>query len=69
MKLQEYIINDIKPVDSSSKVSDLQSLFNQLTYSHIPVKDQNGVFVGVLFETDVHCFDGNKSVGEFFICS
>ncbi len=65
MKLQEYIINDIKPVESTSKVSDLQSLFNQLTYSHIPVNDSNGVFMGVLFETDVHCFDSNKTVNEY----
>lgn len=65
MKLQEYIINDIKPVESSSKIADLQLLFNQLTYSHIPVKDINGVFAGVLFETDVHCFDGSKPVSEY----
>ncbi|TWO33750.1 CBS domain-containing protein [Seonamhaeicola sediminis] len=65
MKLSEYIINDIKPVDSNSKVSDLQSLFNQLTYSHIPVKDTHDVFVGLLFETDVHCFDSNKLVSDY----
>lgn len=65
MKLSEYIINDIKPVDSASKVADLQVLFNQLTYSHIPVKDSNGVFMGVLFETDVHCFESDKPVSEY----
>ncbi|WP_282133977.1 CBS domain-containing protein [Seonamhaeicola maritimus] len=65
MKLSEFIINDIKPVESTSKVSDLQSLFNQLTYSHIPVKDANGVFMGVFFETDVHCFDSDKPASEY----
>ncbi|TXG38342.1 CBS domain-containing protein [Seonamhaeicola maritimus] len=65
MKLSEFIINDIKPVESTSKVSDLQSLFNQLTYSHIPIKDANGVFMGAFFETDVHCFDSNKPANEY----
>ncbi|WP_248724217.1 CBS domain-containing protein [Seonamhaeicola sp. ML3] len=65
MKLSQYIINDIKPVDSSSKVGDLQALFNQLTYSHIPVKDTNGYFMGLLFETDVHCFESDKPVSEY----
>ncbi|WP_406684984.1 CBS domain-containing protein [Seonamhaeicola sp. MEBiC1930] len=65
MKLREFIINDIKPVGSNSQVSDLQLLFNQLTYSHIPIKDANGVFIGVLYEADVHCFDSAKSVSEY----
>lgn len=69
MKLQEFIINDIKPIESTSKVEDLQLLFNQLTYSHIPVNDANGVFMGVLFETDVHCFDSNKSISEYLYAS
>lgn len=65
MRLSEFIINDIKPLNSSSKISDLQMLFNQLTYSHIPVQDDNGVFLGSFFETDAHCFDGNKLLSEF----
>ena len=65
MKLSEYIINDIKPLNSQSKVSDLQLLFNQLTYSHIPIKDENGIFLGTFFEADAHCFDGNKSISEY----
>lgn len=38
MNLSEYIINDIKPLNFKDKISDLQLLFNQLTYSHIPIK-------------------------------
>lgn len=64
MRLSEFIINDIKPVSSKHKVSELQELFNQLTYSHIPIKDENDVFVGCFFETDVHCFDNNKNINE-----
>ena len=65
MKLLEYIINDIKPLSSTSKISELQLLFNQLTYSHIPIKDENGVFLGTFFETDAHCFDSEKPISEY----
>lgn len=65
MKLSEYIINDIKPLNNTSNVSDLQMLFNQLTYSHIPIKDENGAFLGTFFETDAHCFESNKPISEY----
>ncbi|GAA3602115.1 CBS domain-containing protein [Flavivirga amylovorans] len=74
MKLSEYIINDIKPLHSNSKISELQLLFNQLTYSHIPIKDEDDTFLGTFFETDVHCFESNKlisdhlhSIEDFFV--
>lgn len=65
MKLSELVINDIKPVKNSDKISDLQQLFNQLIYSHIPVVDGNNEYIGCLFETDVHCFDGNKNITDY----
>ena len=65
MRLSEFIINDIKPLNSDSKISDLQQLFNQLTYSHIPIKDNNDVFIGTFFETDVHCFDADKPLSAY----
>lgn len=65
MKLSEYIINDIKPLNSHSKIRELQLLFNQLTYSHIPIKDENGVFLGTFFETDAHCFESDKPISEY----
>lgn len=65
MRLLDFIINDIQPVKIDSKIRDIQGLFNQLTYTHIPVQDLNGNYVGCMFETDVHCFDGNKPLSEF----
>lgn len=65
MKLSEFIINDIKPLNNSSKISDLQLLFNQLTYSHIPVKDENDTYLGSFSETDAHCFESNKLLSEY----
>ncbi|GAA4268525.1 CBS domain-containing protein [Hyunsoonleella aestuarii] len=65
MKLSDLIINDVKPINDNNKVSDLQLLFNQLTYSHIPIKNDNNEFIGSLFETDVHCFEGQKPIIDY----
>lgn len=61
MPLREYIINDIKPLNINDKVSDLQLLFNELTYSHIPI-ESNGNYMGCISETDAHCFESEKSI-------
>ena len=64
MPLSEYIINDIKPFATTDKIKDVQEVFNQLTYSHIPVKKE-GVFVGCISENDVHCFDSDKTLEDY----
>ncbi|GGW67452.1 CBS domain protein [Winogradskyella epiphytica] len=63
MDLQNYIINDVKPVSITGKVSDLKLLFNQLTYSHIPI-EKDGVYMGCISETDAHCFEGAKIIND-----
>lgn len=65
MNLSEYIINDVKTLDFSSKIRDVQILFNQLTYSHIPVEDEKQNYIGCLSETDAHCFDSKKTLGDY----
>ncbi len=64
MPLSEYIINDIKPVAVTDKIKDVQELFNQLTYSHIPVH-KDDVFIGCLSETDAHCFESDKTLQDY----
>lgn len=64
MNLSEYILNDIKPLSSTDKISDLQLLFNQLTYSHIPIKNQDGVYIGCVSENDVHCFKSTEVISD-----
>lgn len=63
MQLQDLVINDINPLNITDKISDLQMLFNQLTYSHIPIQ-KDGVYMGCISETDAHCFDGAKIIGD-----
>ncbi len=64
MVLQDLIINDITPLLLKDKVSEIQLLFNQLTYSHIPIKNKEGVFLGSISETDAHCFNCNDSLSK-----
>ena len=63
MNTQNYIINDINPFEVTSKVSEVQTAFNQLSYSHIPIQ-KAGVYSGCISETDVHCLDGKNSIEE-----
>lgn len=63
MQLQDYIINDIKPLNITDSVGDLQLLFNQLTYSHIPIKKE-AVYIGCIPETDAHCFESAKIISD-----
>ncbi|MGY0393471.1 CBS domain-containing protein [Bizionia sp. KMM 8389] len=57
MNLNEFVINDIKPLLNTDNIGHLQVLFNQLTYSHIPIQDSEGFYLGCMSETDVHCFE------------
>ncbi|SDR67002.1 CBS domain-containing protein [Formosa sp. Hel1_31_208] len=63
MPLKEYIINDIKPLNIDDKVSDVQMIFNELTYSHIPV-ESNGTYQGCISATDAHCFESQKTIAD-----
>ena len=63
MPLDQHIINDLRPFDVSAKIKELQEVFNQLTYSHVPIQ-KDGVYIGCLSETDVYCFDGNEKVED-----
>lgn len=64
MNTHDYIINDIKPIDISSSIKDAQTVFNQLTYSHIPIS-KDGLYIGSISETDAHCFEGEKSLSDY----
>lgn len=63
MQLQDFVINDVKPLNIEDKISDAQLLFNQLTYSHIPVLN-NGVYVGCISENDAYCFEKVKAISD-----
>lgn len=64
MRINEFIINDIKPILLTQEMGDAQSIFTQTTYSHIPVS--NGlIYLGSLAENDVHCYDASCKVADY----
>ena len=63
MPLDQYIINDLIPFDLNTPVRELQEVFNQLTYSHVPIQ-KDGIYIGCLSETDVYCFDAIEKVED-----
>ena len=64
MIITDFIINDIKPVSASQAMGDVQSIFSQTTYSHVPVTNGN-VYAGCLDENDVHCYDASCIVEDY----
>ncbi|MGI9593142.1 MAG: acetoin utilization protein acuB [Patiriisocius sp.] len=64
MNTQQYIINDITAFELTTKVSEVQNAFNQLTYSHIPVT-KDGVFEGSISENDIHCYNAEKTLEAY----
>ena len=63
MPLNQFIINDMNPASPQTLVGELQAIFKQLTYSHVPVLKEQ-VYLGCLSETDVYCFESQEAVSE-----
>ena len=63
MNLSELIINDIKPVEVNQKIRLIQQLFNNLTYSHVPIC-LGEEFIGCISENDIHCFEPEVTIKD-----
>ena len=64
MSIEGHIINDIESCNLDHKIGDLQHIFNELTYSHLPVEHE-GVFLGSISENDVRCFEAQKTLRDY----
>ncbi|RMA56673.1 CBS domain-containing protein [Ulvibacter antarcticus] len=64
MNTEQLIINDVEAFSISSEIKEVQTVFNQLTYTHIPVM-KKGVYVGCISETDAYCFENTKHLEDF----
>ncbi|MBW2962413.1 CBS domain-containing protein [Mesonia aestuariivivens] len=64
MNITHYIINDVAIQSVTEKIETLKKLFNELTYTHIPIS-KNGIFMGCIAENDVRCFENNKPLTEY----
>lgn len=64
MSIETYVINDIDIRSLDDRIGELQKIFNELTYSHLPVQ-QDGVYLGCISENDVRCFDASKKLEDY----
>ena len=64
MDTENYIINDVEPMNISSTIKEVQMVFNQLTYTHIPV-ERDGDYIGCISENDAYCFENDKIISDF----
>ncbi len=65
MQTTDYITKDIKALSASDKVSKAKKLFNQLTFTHLPIVD-DGFLLGLIAETDIQTIeDENKLIKDY----
>lgn len=64
MTISENILNDIELQPLSQKVGVLKKMFNELTYSHLPV-ERDGVYLGCISENDLRCFEEDKTLQDY----
>ncbi len=58
------ILNDVPPLTPDTKIKFAQLLFNELTFSHLPIVNGDN-YLGSLSEYDVRSFEEDKLVGDF----
>lgn len=53
MRIENHLLNDIKPLQDSEKVADVLDIMEELKYSHLPVVDEDRSYLGLLCEDDL----------------
>ncbi|KPM32464.1 Acetoin utilization protein [Croceitalea dokdonensis DOKDO 023] len=64
MHIQEHILSTVPVFDVTDTLDKAISFFEETTYSHVAIKEE-GVFVGLLSENDLACFEPDKSIDTF----
>ena len=64
MTLTDFIVNDIHPVSEKELIGNIQLIFSQTTYSHVPISRDN-IYVGSLSENDTHCYNSEKTISNY----
>lgn len=64
MSIESFIVNDIEICHLEDRIKEIQVVFNELTYSHLPVEN-NGIYLGCISETDIRCLDGEKTLADY----
>ena len=63
-EITEYISNDFKAIDSQDTISDVQTFFDDLHFSHFPIIEE-GIYIGSIAAEDIETFDFDKKVTDY----
>ncbi len=61
--LLDYLNNEIKPLRSKATIAEAQDLFNDLTYTHFPVTEDN-VYIGCISKEDAEILPSDSIISE-----
>jgi len=65
MQTSDYITKDVKALSPNDTIENAQKLFEQLTFTHLPVVEEQ-IYLGSIAEADVQIIDENhKKIAEF----
>ena len=64
MNIHSYIYNDVLPLLPNYPVKMVRGMFSNLTYTHIPVVEDN-LLIGNISENDVQGFDPEKKIKDY----
>ncbi|MES2574519.1 MAG: CBS domain-containing protein [Bacteroidota bacterium] len=63
-EITNYITNDFKAIDSQETIEVVQEFFNDLTFSHFPIIEEE-VYIGSIASNDIETFESNKKVFDY----
>lgn len=63
-EITNYITNDFKAIDSQDSIELVQEFFDELTFSHFPVIEEE-IYIGSIASNDIETFDGRKKVFDY----
>ncbi|MFD2099311.1 CBS domain-containing protein [Flagellimonas iocasae] len=64
MQIQSQIVTTVPVYEVSETLKDVIQFFEETTYSHVAITE-NGVYLGLLSENDLLCFEPDKKIEEF----
>lgn len=64
MHIQDQIITTVPVFEVSETLKEVIKFFEETTYSHVAVTE-SGVYLGLLSENDLPCFEPEKSIEDF----
>ena len=53
MKVDNHLLNDLKPLADTDQVGEILDAMEELKFSHLPVVDQDRIYLGVVCEDDL----------------